>query len=97
MELLVDRKKIEEFCCENKIDYLGLFGSVSRKEATETSDVDLLVRFSSQNIGLFEHLKMSDRLENLLGRKVDLVTERSLHPYIREKVLSEVITLYERR
>lgn len=97
MELLIDRKKIEEFCRQNKIDYLGLFGSVSRKEETETSDVDLLVRFSSQNVSLFEHLNLESRLKDLFGRTVDLVTERSLHPYIRERVLSEVITLYERR
>lgn len=69
---------------------LSLFGSVARDEARPDSDVDLLVEFS-QPVGLFQFIELQQKLEALLGSKVDLGTPRSLKPRIKERVLREAI------
>jgi uncharacterized protein len=69
---------------------LALFGSVARDEATETSDVDLLVEFE-RPVGLFGLFALQDHLEQLLGCSVDLGTPDSLKPRIRSHVLAESI------
>jgi len=72
------------------IDSLYLFGSVARDEAREDSDVDLLVEFKYP-IGLFEFIELQQRLETLLGCKVDLGTKRSLKIHLIDQVLQEAI------
>lgn len=69
---------------------LALFGSAARDEATESSDVDLLVEFD-RPVGLFGLFALQDRLEELLGCSVDLGTPDSLKPRIRARVLEECI------
>lgn len=68
-----------------------VFGSVARGEAGPTSDVDLVVDVQPW-VGL-EFLGLWDDLEDLLGRKVDLMTEQALKPGIRERILGEAVTL----
>jgi len=67
---------------------LALFGSVARDEATQASDVDLLVDFD-RPVGLFGLFALQDYLETILGCPVDLGTPDSLKPRLREKVLAE--------
>jgi uncharacterized protein len=69
---------------------LLLFGSVARNEATTASDVDLLVEFN-RPVGYFGLFAPQDYLEKLLGCRVDLGTPDSLKPYIRERVMGELI------
>jgi predicted nucleotidyltransferase len=69
---------------------LALFGSVARGEATEASDVDLLVEFNRPT-GYFGLMALQEHLEGLLGCSVDLGTPRSLKPRLRERVLQESI------
>lgn len=69
---------------------LLLFGSVARDEATAASDVDLLVEFN-RPVGYFGLFALQDYLEKLLGCSVDLGTPDSLKPYIRERVMGELI------
>ena len=69
---------------------LLLFGSVARDEATSASDVDLLVEFN-RPVGYFGLFALQDYLEKLLGCSVDLGTPDSLKPYIRERVMGELI------
>jgi predicted nucleotidyltransferase len=69
---------------------LALFGSVARNEATETSDVDLLVTFA-RPVGLFGLYALQDYLSQLLGCAVDVGTPDSLKPHIRARVLAESI------
>ena len=68
-----------------------VFGSVARGEAGPTSDVDLAVDVQPW-VGL-EFLGLWDELEDLLGRKVDLLTERALKSGIRERILREAVAL----
>jgi uncharacterized protein len=69
---------------------LALFGSTARNEATSTSDVDILVEFN-RSVGLFEFVRLKILLEEMLNRKVDLVTQDALHPALRERILNEAI------
>jgi len=69
---------------------LALFGSTARNEATASSDVDILVEFN-RSVGLFEFVHLKILLEEMLNRKVDLVTQDALHPALRERILNEAI------
>jgi uncharacterized protein len=69
---------------------LAVFGSVARDEASEESDVDLLVEFDRPT-GLFGMFELQDHLEDLLGCPVDIGTEASLKPRIRSRVLKEAV------
>jgi predicted nucleotidyltransferase len=69
-----------------------LFGSRVRRTPTEASDVDLLVELEPGS-SLLDLVAIKQDLEDLLGCKVDVVTESSLSPYIREDVLKEAIVL----
>ena len=69
-----------------------VFGSVARGEAGEQSDIDLLVEFEPDR-SLFDHAALSVELEDLLGCKVDVVSDRGIKPRIRERVLREAVPL----
>lgn len=73
---------------------LGVFGSVARGEDTAESDIDLLVKLGNP-VGLIEFIQLEDKFVEVLGRKVDLATEESLHPLIRQNVLNDLKVLYE--
>jgi molybdopterin synthase catalytic subunit len=69
---------------------LALFGSVVRGEARSDSDVDLLVEFE-RPVGLFEFVRLQLFLEELLGRRVDLVTPDAVRPAMREHIFTEAV------
>ena len=73
-----------------------LFGSFSRGEETSDSDIDILVVLDeSQHVGM-KFFGMYEDLKALLGRNVDLVTDRSLASFARESVDRDKILIYER-
>ena len=72
---------------------ISLFGSMARNEATEASDIDLLVSFS-RPISLLQMVTLERELSDALGRKVDLLTEASLSPYLRDHILKERQLVY---
>jgi hypothetical protein len=67
-----------------------VFGSVARGEADAASDVDILVRLAPDR-SLFDLGGLLADLEDLLGRRVDVVTERGLRSRIRDRVLREAV------
>jgi hypothetical protein len=69
---------------------LALFGSAARGEARQDSDVDLLVEFS-RPVGLFHFMEVKEFLEEVLRRRVDLVTPDALKPQLREAILEEAV------
>ena len=95
MNLQPKLKKLREICRQNEISMLGVFGSVARGEDTVESDVDLLVRFD-KSPGLLDFIRLEDKFVEVLEKKVDLATEDSLHPLIRQNVLNELKILYEK-
>ncbi len=74
-----------------------LFGSFSRGEAREDSDVDILIQVDhSQPVGLFKLSGMHLDLQDLLGLRVDLVTDKGLMDFARPSVDRDKILIYER-
>jgi predicted nucleotidyltransferase len=71
---------------------LRVFGSVARGEAGPESDLDILVEMEPGK-SLMDHITLIQDLEDLLQRKVDVVSERALHWYIRDRVLAEATPL----
>ena len=69
---------------------LALFGSVARGEAGPDSDVDLLIEIV-RPMGFFRFFAIQERIEQILGRSVDLVTPESLKSRLRERVLREAV------
>lgn len=69
---------------------VGLFGSYSRGEATETSDIDLLVEFEKP-MGFFRFIQLENYLAEKLGAKVELVTEDALKPIVKPRVMKEAV------
>ena len=71
---------------------LRVFGSVARGEADENSDLDLLVAWEPGR-SLMDHAGLVEDLQELLGVKVHVGTERSLHWYVRDRILREATAL----
>jgi len=92
---LTEKEKIVEICERNDIEFCALFGSFARGEANQESDIDLLVKFSKPKG--FDWLDAAFEIEDALGKKVDLVTEKGLSPHVREYVLKDLQVLYDKR
>ncbi len=86
------RKDMKHLSERYKVSSLQVFGSFSRGEQTEHSDIDILVEFS-QTIDLFDYVELQMYLGELLGAKVDLVTGQTLKPQIKDKVLREAVAI----
>jgi len=69
-----------------------VFGSVARGDAGPDSDVDFLVEME-EGRSLLDHTALLLDLRELLGRQVDVVSERALHWYVRDRVLAEAVPL----
>lgn len=90
-------KTCQDFFAENKlVDKVFLFGSFSRKEETETSDLDLLVDMR-ETISLMKFIKLKQELEDKVNRKVDLLTRESISPYILPLITKDLVLIYERK
>jgi len=74
----------------------GVFGSVANGTFKKTSDIDILVVFRMP-IGFIKFLQLESALSRALGRKVDLVTEAALSPYIKNDVLKQLKVVYEEK
>ena len=90
------RQDIERILKEQKgylsekffVEKIGIFGSYSRDEQTENSDIDILVEFS-RPVG-FEFLDLKEYLESIFEKPVDLVTTNALKPLVKDNIMNEV-------
>ncbi len=89
----LDKQKIIEICRKNAVSYCAVFGSFARGEATNESDVDLLVKFSKP-VG-WAFFGLADELQMALGKKVDLATDKMIGKYIRDGVMRDLQKIYE--
>ncbi|MEI6511880.1 MAG: nucleotidyltransferase family protein [bacterium] len=71
---------------------LRVFGSVARGDSDEKSDIDFLVELNP-GCGLLEHAALVRELEQLLGRKVDVVSDKGLRQRIKDRVLREAVQI----
>ncbi len=92
MDVLVTLKKNKALIKEKfGVKKIGVFGSVARGEAKKGSDVDVLVEFEKDKKNFDNFIDLSFFLEDLFGRKVDLITTSGLDKYIRPYVEKEVV------
>ena len=76
------------------VKYAGVFGSVARGDDRPDSDVDILITLK-QPVSLLKFFALNDDLEEALRRKVDLVTENSIDPYVKPFALKDLHIIYE--
>ena len=86
--------RLIDICRQNDVSMVGVFGSMARGKAKKKSDIDLLVRFSKRKC-LLAVVRLERELSEALGRKVDLLTEGAISPYLRERILKETKVVYE--
>jgi len=86
------RQEILAIAARHGARNVRVFGSVARGEAKPESDIDILVEMEPET-SLMDHVTLMQDLEDLLERKVDVVSDRALHWYIRERVLAEATPL----
>ena len=86
------RNAILEIAALHGATNVRVFGSVARGDDDGSSDIDLLVEFAP-GVGLLRHGALVRELEALLGRKVDVISDRGLRPRIRQRVLMEAVPL----
>ena len=72
---------------------IGIFGSVARGENTKNSDIDILYQLKDA-VGLLNLVRMKESLEEKLNKKVDLVSEKYLHPKIKHNIINELEIIY---
>lgn len=89
-----DTQKLIEICRQNDVSKIGVFGSMARGEAGELSDIDLLVEFSRRK-SLLALVSLERMISAALGRKVDLLTEAAISPYLRDRIKNELQVIYE--
>ncbi len=91
-----DADKLIDICRQNDVVKVGVFGSMARGDASEQSDIDLIVEFS-QRKSLLALVALERKISAALGRKVDLLTEAALSPYLRERIMHDLQVIYEAR
>ncbi|MBP6875059.1 MAG: nucleotidyltransferase family protein [Candidatus Eisenbacteria bacterium] len=92
----IDREAIAEICRRHHIVRLALFGSVLREDFRPESDVDVLVEFEPDHVpGFFGLHRIAEEISSLFdNRRVDLLTFRSLHPRLKDKILASAEIQY---
>lgn len=93
-----DTALLRDFCLQANIKRLALFGSVLRSDFSSSSDIDVLVEFEEgKTPSLLQWPDMLEKLSNIFaGRRIDLVTVKSLNPRLKDLVLAEAVTQYDK-
>lgn len=88
------KAEIDEIAERNKVDKLYVFGSCARKEETGDSDIDFLARFRS-GASLFDMGGVIDELQRLFGKKVDVVSAKSLSrsPRFANQIIGDLVAI----
>lgn len=76
------------------VEHLYLFGSTARGEAREDSDVDLFFDHPEGSLGLYQLMDVKDAAARILGHKTDIMTRRSLHPVLRERIEGSALQVF---
>ena len=94
MKSQIDKYKdlILEILKKHDVKRASLFGSIVRKEMTSESDIDLLVEFLGDK-SLLDLVRLQIELEEKLKRKFDVLTYNSIHPLLKDQILSEQVEI----
>jgi len=90
--LKIKRNDILRLASQHGAHHVRVFGSVARGEAGPASDVDLLVQMDSGR-SLLDLIGLTQELESILQRKVDVLTDEGLSPYLKERIQAEAVLL----
>lgn len=94
--MLLDKARLLEFCAKWKIKELALFGSVMRSDFGPESDIDIMVEFAPEaQLGVWDLYRAKEELEDLTGRKVDLVEKGTVvNPYRKASIERDLAVVY---
>ena len=87
-QIIEIREKILNALKQNDVKRASLFGSVVRGELSDESDIDILIEFKGRK-SLLDLVGLKLELEEMLKRKVDILTYNSLHPLLKDRILHE--------
>lgn len=73
---------------KHNVKRAAIFGSVARGEVTEESDIDIVIEFEGRK-SLLDLVDLKLELQELLGKKVDVITYNSINPLLKEQILNE--------
>ncbi len=86
-------KEVVEMLKRHGAKEIKIFGSYVRDEAREDSDLDILVEFSERK-SLLDLVGIEQELEEALGIKVDLLTRKSISPYLTDRIEKEAVVVF---
>lgn len=86
------REKIIEILSRNDVKKASFFGSIVSGEMTDESDVDILVEFEGRK-SLLDLAHLKNELEDTINRRVDVLTYKSLHPRLKDRILAEQVPI----
>jgi len=75
------------------VDEMGVFGSFVRGDQKKDSDIDILVSFKKGYKDFFNYIRLKYYIEELLGRRIDLVMKDALKPRLRQKIINEALNV----
>jgi len=87
-------KEIVSILARYRVKKIAIFGSYARGEASPESDIDILVEFSERK-SLLDLVGIEQELSETLGVKADLLTEKSISPYLIDRIKKEMKVIYE--
>jgi len=87
-------KKIIRLLSKHNPKKIGIFGSFARNQQATGSDIDILVDFKEQK-SLLELIDIEMELSDALDRKIDLLTEASVHPYLKDYIQKDLHVIYQ--
>ncbi len=79
-----------------RVKRTALLGSIVRGEVTKDSDIDLLIEFEGRK-SLLDLMGMKLKLQKLLGREVDIITYKSIHPLLKKRILNEQKVILQKK
>ena len=92
-EIQANKESIKALCQQFGASHVRVFGSVARREETPESDIDILVDFPRGYDIFKQRLPLTESLQQLLQRKIDLIPEHELNKHLRQPILEETIEL----
>lgn len=92
----VIKKKINPILKRRGVIKAAVFGSAAKGEMKKNSDVDISIKYGDRK-SLLDLVRLQFELERKLGKKVDLLTYKSIHPLLRDIILKEQKIIYEKK
>lgn len=87
-------QKIIRLLAKHRPKKIGIFGSFARNQESPKSDIDILVAFEEQK-SLLDLIEIEMELADALNRKIDLITEASVNPYLKDYILKDLQVIYQ--